>query len=92
VCTEMLTNQGWSPLNTIEATLVFIRANLIESGARLDKRNRSDYDEAEADVQENEWWWSTVGNTENKQLLRIIPPESPSISHNGKKHSMTTTS
>ena len=48
VCTEMLTNQGWSPLNTIEATVVSIRANLIEGGAKVDRRNKSDYTEAEA--------------------------------------------
>jgi ubiquitin-conjugating enzyme E2 Q len=48
VCTEMLTNQGWSPLNTVEATLVSIRANLIEGNARIDMSNRSDYTEREA--------------------------------------------
>eukprot|EP00759_Apiculatamorpha_spiralis_P029008 PhF_6_TR31423/c1_g1_i3/m.46071/K10582/UBE2Q; ubiquitin-conjugating enzyme E2 Q len=48
ICTEMLTNQGWSPMNTIEAALISIRANLIEGGARIDTGNKSDYTEAEA--------------------------------------------
>jgi len=48
ICTELLTNSGWSPANTVEAVLVNIRANLIVGGARLDLANRSDYSEAEA--------------------------------------------
>eukprot|EP01089_Gocevia_fonbrunei_P009538 TRINITY_DN21869_c0_g1_i1.p1 TRINITY_DN21869_c0_g1~~TRINITY_DN21869_c0_g1_i1.p1 ORF type:complete len:337 (+),score=67.29 TRINITY_DN21869_c0_g1_i1:39-1013(+) len=48
VCTELLTNTGWSPANTVEAVLVNIRANLIEGGARIDFSNKHDYTEAEA--------------------------------------------
>jgi len=48
ICTEMLTNKGWSPVNSIEAVLVSIRTNLTTGGARLDFHNKSDYDESEA--------------------------------------------
>src|SRR5687767_6136649 len=42
--------QGWSPANTIEATLVSVRTNLITANppAALDLSNRLDYTEAEA--------------------------------------------
>lgn len=42
--------QGWSPANTIEATLVSIRTNLITANppAALDLTNRMDYTEPEA--------------------------------------------
>eukprot|EP01118_Nematostelium_gracile_P012965 TRINITY_DN4822_c0_g1_i1.p1 TRINITY_DN4822_c0_g1~~TRINITY_DN4822_c0_g1_i1.p1 ORF type:complete len:335 (+),score=75.90 TRINITY_DN4822_c0_g1_i1:145-1005(+) len=48
ICTEMLTNKGWSPANTVEAVIVSIRANLIVGGARLDPYNKVDYTEQEA--------------------------------------------
>jgi len=48
VCTELLTNKGWSPANTIEAVIVFVRAQFLEGGARLDLSNKHDYTEAEA--------------------------------------------
>jgi ubiquitin-protein ligase len=48
ICTELLTNSGWTPANTVESALVSIRANLILGGARLDLHNKNDYTEAEA--------------------------------------------
>jgi len=48
ICTELLTNKGWSAANTIEAVIVSIRAQFLEGGARLDLSNTRDYSEAEA--------------------------------------------
>jgi ubiquitin-conjugating enzyme E2 Q len=48
ICTELLTNKGWSSANTVEAVLVSIRAQFLEGGARLDMNNRTDYTEHEA--------------------------------------------
>jgi len=48
ICTELLTNKGWTPANTIEAVIVSIRAQFLEGGARLDMSNKRDYTEAEA--------------------------------------------
>jgi len=48
ICTELLTNKGWSPANTIEAVIVSVRAQFMEGGARLDMSNKTDYTEAEA--------------------------------------------
>jgi len=48
ICTELLTNKGWTPANTIEAVIVSIRAQFLEGGARLDLTNKRDYTEAEA--------------------------------------------
>jgi len=48
ICTELLTNTGWSPANTIEAVIVSVRAQFMEGGARLDMTNKHDYTEAEA--------------------------------------------
>jgi len=48
VCTELLTNKGWTPANTIEAVIVSVRAQFMEGGARLDFSNTRDYTEAEA--------------------------------------------
>ena len=40
ICTEMLTNQGWSPTMTMESVLQSIRVNMLEGGARLDPSQR----------------------------------------------------
>jgi len=48
ICTELLTNKGWTAANTIEAVIVSIRAQFLEGGARLDLTNKRDYSEAEA--------------------------------------------
>jgi ubiquitin-conjugating enzyme E2 Q len=48
ICTELLTNKGWTAANTIEAVIVSIRAQFLEGGARLDLSNTKDYSEAEA--------------------------------------------
>jgi ubiquitin-conjugating enzyme E2 Q len=48
ICTELLTNKGWTPANTIEAVIVSIRAGFLEGGARLDLHNKHDYSIAEA--------------------------------------------
>jgi len=50
ICTEMLTNSGWSPANSVESVLVSIRTNLITGGARLDVHNKTEYSESEAKV------------------------------------------
>jgi len=50
ICTEMLTNSGWSPANSVESVLVSIRTNLITGGARLDMANKTDYSESEAKI------------------------------------------
>jgi ubiquitin-conjugating enzyme E2 Q len=50
ICTELLTNKGWSSANTVEAVVVSIRAQFLEGGARLDKNNKRDYTESEAKV------------------------------------------
>jgi ubiquitin-conjugating enzyme E2 Q len=48
ICTELLTNSGWTAANTIEAVIVSIRAQFLEGGARLDLSNTRDYSENEA--------------------------------------------
>jgi len=48
ICTELLTNKGWTSANTIEAVVVSIRAQFLEGGARLDMNNKRDYTEQEA--------------------------------------------
>jgi len=48
ICTELLTNKGWTPANTIEAVIVSVRAQFMEGGARLDLSNTRDYSEQEA--------------------------------------------
>jgi len=48
ICTELLTNKGWTAANTIESVIVSIRAQFLEGGARLDLINTRDYSEAEA--------------------------------------------
>jgi len=48
ICTELLTNSGWTPANTVESALVSIRANFILGEARLDLSNKHDYSESEA--------------------------------------------
>lgn len=48
ICTELLTNKGWTSANTVEAVVVSIRAQFLEGGARLDIHNKSDYTEQEA--------------------------------------------
>jgi ubiquitin-conjugating enzyme E2 Q len=48
ICTELLTNKGWTSANTIEAVVVSIRAQFLEGGARLDMHNKRDYTEQEA--------------------------------------------
>jgi len=48
VCTELLTNKGWTPANTIESVIISVRAQFMEGGARLDLGNTRDYTEAEA--------------------------------------------
>jgi len=48
ICTELLTNKGWTAANTIEAVIVSIRAQFLEGGARLDLSNTRDYSETEA--------------------------------------------
>ena len=51
MCYKLLTMSGWSPVNTIEAVIVGVRANLVEGGARLERgRNLPDYSEAEAKI------------------------------------------
>jgi len=50
ICTEMLTNSGWSPANSVESVLVSIRTNLITGGARIDMANKTDYSESEAKI------------------------------------------
>jgi len=50
ISTEMLTNSGWSPANSVESVLVSIRTNLITGGARIDLVNKTDYSESEAKV------------------------------------------
>jgi len=48
ICTELLTNKGWTCANTVESVLVSIRAQFLEGGARLDLSNHKDYSEQEA--------------------------------------------
>jgi len=48
ICTEMLTNQGWTPTMTMESVLLGIRTNMLVGGARLDLRMTADYSEHEA--------------------------------------------
>eukprot|EP01121_Diplochlamys_sp_Union-15-3_P015571 TRINITY_DN5175_c0_g1_i1.p1 TRINITY_DN5175_c0_g1~~TRINITY_DN5175_c0_g1_i1.p1 ORF type:complete len:128 (+),score=24.26 TRINITY_DN5175_c0_g1_i1:176-559(+) len=48
ICTELLTNKGWTPANTIEAVIMSIRSQFMEGGARLDLANKRDYSEREA--------------------------------------------
>jgi ubiquitin-protein ligase len=48
ICTELLTNKGWSPANTIEAVIMSVRAGFQEGNARLDLHHRHEYTEAEA--------------------------------------------
>jgi len=48
ICTEMLTNQGWSASMTMESVLLGIRTNMVEGGARIDPRIQVDYSEEEA--------------------------------------------
>jgi len=48
ICTEMLTNQGWTPTLTMESVLLGIRTNMLAGGARIDRSRRDDYSEAEA--------------------------------------------
>jgi ubiquitin-protein ligase len=48
ICTELLTNKGWTSANTIEAVVVSIRAQFLEGGARLDMHNKREYTEQEA--------------------------------------------
>mmetsp|Transcript_16184 Transcript_16184/g.34417 ORF Transcript_16184/g.34417 Transcript_16184/m.34417 type:complete len:372 (+) Transcript_16184:92-1207(+) len=48
ICTEMLTNQGWSPLMSMESVLMAIRSNMVDGGARLNLDNTYDYSEEEA--------------------------------------------
>jgi len=48
ICTELLTNKGWTPANTVEAVIMSIRAQFMEGGARLDLQNKTDYTEREA--------------------------------------------
>jgi ubiquitin-protein ligase len=50
ICTEMLTNQGWTPTMTMESVLLGIRTNMLIGGARLDLRITADYSEQEARV------------------------------------------
>jgi ubiquitin-protein ligase len=48
ICTEMLTNQGWTPTMTMESVLLGVRTNMLIGGARLDLRITADYSEQEA--------------------------------------------
>lgn len=50
ICTEMLTNQGWTPTMTMESVLLGIRTNMLIGGARLDLRITADYSEQEARI------------------------------------------
>jgi len=48
ICMELLTNQGWNPINDIETVIVSIRSMMIEGGGRLQGvagMNQSRYNE-----------------------------------------------
>ena len=48
ICMDMLTNSGWSPVNTIESTLLQIRTEMTLGGGRLDLKNNTPYTMQEA--------------------------------------------
>eukprot|EP01027_Heterolobosea_sp_BB2_P012436 GEZU01018029.1.p2 GENE.GEZU01018029.1~~GEZU01018029.1.p2 ORF type:complete len:199 (+),score=39.93 GEZU01018029.1:277-873(+) len=48
ICMELLTISGWSPANTVEATILSILNALIEGRPRLDLSNKADYSERDA--------------------------------------------
>jgi ubiquitin-conjugating enzyme E2 Q len=50
ICTELLVDEGWKPINDIESILTTIHVTITdkESGGRIDFSNTSDYTEGEA--------------------------------------------
>ena len=50
ICTELLVDEGWKPINDIESILTTIHMAITdkESGGRIDFSNTSDFSEAEA--------------------------------------------
>ncbi len=47
---DLLTNSGWSPVNSIESILIQIRTEMVEGGGRLDLNNQNPYTVQEAKV------------------------------------------
>ena len=45
---DLLTNSGWSPVNTIESVLIQIRTEMSLGGGRLDMKNSTPYTMREA--------------------------------------------
>ena len=48
ICMDLLTNSGWSPVNSIESVLIQIRTEMVEGGGRLDTKNTTEYSVEEA--------------------------------------------
>jgi ubiquitin-protein ligase len=40
---DLLTQSGWSPVNSIESILIQIRTEMVEGGGRLDLANQRPY-------------------------------------------------
>ena len=45
---DLLTQSGWSPVNSIESILIQIRTEMVEGGGRLDLGNQRPYTVEEA--------------------------------------------
>lgn len=45
---DLLTNSGWSPVNSIESILIQIRTEMVEGNGRLDLGNKTPYTVEEA--------------------------------------------
>lgn len=45
---DLLTNSGWSPVNSIESVLIQIRTEMVEGNGRLDTSNVTPYTVEEA--------------------------------------------
>ncbi len=43
ICMDLLTQSGWSPVNSIESILIQIRTEMVEGGGRLDLANQRAY-------------------------------------------------
>lgn len=48
ICMDLLTNSGWSPVNSIESIIIQIRTEMVMGGGRLDLQNTSEYTVEEA--------------------------------------------
>lgn len=48
ICMDLLTNSGWSPVNSIESILIQIRTEMSVGGGRLDMGNMNEYTVEEA--------------------------------------------